>query len=430
LFREGQRVTDDAAIPPSKNPGITPSQASDPNLSKTRGTGKLIDPPAPKIISPTETTAAPAETAPVSAKVEDTKADKAAAPKADGAADVKKDAAALVQMGDVNTKRDISDKNIDEEVWGFVNADKNTLPHQRRRVEEAYPVNGWANPAGRFALSQDVNAKKDISDKNIDEEVWGFVNADKNTLPHQHRRVEEAYPANGWANPAGRFSLSQDVNTKKDISDKNIDEEVWGFVNADKNTLPHQHRRVEEAYPANGWANPAGRFTLGQRQDIAQPKVEANVYDFVNDKVESMPWVRNDDQYPANGGADNGWGNGAPRALFQQPNMQQPQRDIANKEVRPDVWVAVNKNVQPTANWRSAKPPSVGNFEPYKGAAPVPEFANPSWKEPAPAKEDAIQLGFLGNPERVNVMDPIAYQTRANRNTLDGGIQVRRTTFY
>jgi hypothetical protein len=143
-----------------------------------------------------------------------------------------------------------------------------------------------------------------------------------------------------------------------------------------------------------------------------------------------MPWVRNDDQYPANGGADNGWGNGAPRALFQQPPNMQPQRDIANKEVRPDVWVAVNKNVQPTANWRSDKPPTLGNFEPYKGAAPVPEFANPSWKEPAPAKEDAIQLGFLGNPERVNVMDPIAYQTRANRNTLDGGIQVRRTTFY
>ena len=52
------------------------------------------------------------------------------------------------------------------------------------------------------------------------------------------RRVEEAYPANGWANPAGRFSLGQRDNNRKDISDKNIDEEVWGFVNADKNTLP------------------------------------------------------------------------------------------------------------------------------------------------------------------------------------------------
>lgn len=145
-----------------------------------------------------------------------------------------------------------------------------------------------------------------------------------------------------------------------------------------------------------------------------------------------MPWVRNDAEYPANGGADKGWGDGDPphhHAQISQPNTQ-PQKDIANKEVRPDVWVVVNKNVQPTANWRSNKPPTVGNFEPYQGAAPVPEFAHPSWKEPAPAAEEAIQTGFLGNPERVNVMDPIAYQTRANRNTLDGGIQVRRTTFY
>jgi len=37
--------------------------------------------------------------------------------------------------------------------------------------------------------------------------------------------------------------------------------------------------------------------------------------------------------------------------------------------------------------------------------------------------------GFLGNPERVNVIDPIAYQTNANANTLDD-VQIRRTTFY
>lgn len=102
-----------------------------------------------------------------------------------------------------------------------------------------------------------------------------------------------------------------------------------------------------------------------------------------------MPWVRNDAQYPANGGEAHGWGDGSP-SLSQQPVKNSPQRDIANKEVRPDVWVAVNKNVQPTANWRSDKPPTVGNFEPYKGAAPVPEFAHPSWKEPKPEAEEEI----------------------------------------
>jgi hypothetical protein len=123
----------------------------------------------------------------------------------------------------------------------------------------------------------------------------------------------------------------------------------------------------------------------------------------------------------------------APGSLYQVPRpVAQRAKDIANKEVRPDVWTFVNKNVNPTANWRSEKPPSLGNFEAYKGAAPVPEFAHPSWKEPAPepADEGALQTEFLGNPEKVNVMDPIAYQTRANKNTLDGGIQVRRTSFY
>jgi len=40
-----------------------------------------------------------------------------------------------------------------------------------------------------------------------------------------------------------------------------------------------------------------------------------------------------------------------------------------------------------------------------------------------------VEEGFLGNPERVSILDPIAYQTEANSNTLDD-IQIRRTAFY
>jgi hypothetical protein len=151
-------------------------------------------------------------------------------------------AAALSQLQDIQRKKDISDKNIDEEVWGFVNADKNTLPWQHRRVLEPYPANGWLNPEGRFSapgsLAQDDSKKKDISDKNIDEEVWGFVNADKNTLPWQQRRVLEPYPANGSAPGGWRDGSVRTLAQRQDIGDKGIDEEVWGLVNADKNTLP------------------------------------------------------------------------------------------------------------------------------------------------------------------------------------------------
>ena len=49
-----------------------------------------------------------------------------------------------------------------------------------------------------------------------------------------------------------------------------------------------------------------------------------------------------------------------------------------------------------------------------------------------PSVDSLAQTGnqFLGNPERVSVLDPIAYQTRANSNSIDGGIQIRRTSFY
>ena len=46
--------------------------------------------------------------------------------------------------------------------------------------------------------------------------------------------------------------------------------------------------------------------------------------------------------------------------------------------------------------------------------------------------DDLVQ--FSGNPERVSIMDPIAYQTRANSNHLDdydgSSFDIKRTTFY
>ena len=131
-----------------------------------------------------------------------------------------------------------------------------------------------------------------------------------------------------------------------------------------------------------------------------------------------MNWYRRTEPFDANGSrTPGGWGSNV-SSLAQN-------KDVANKEMRTDVYTWVVKGVDGAANTRSDKPPSVGNFEAYKGAAPVPEFAHPSWKDPdtAQPEEDAeLQTEFLGNPERVNVLDPIAYQTRANRNTLDGGI--------
>jgi len=46
----------------------------------------------------------------------------------------------------------------------------------------------------------------------------------------------------------------------KDIGDKGINEEVWGFATADKSVLPKPWRRATEAYPANGFKQPTWQW--------------------------------------------------------------------------------------------------------------------------------------------------------------------------
>lgn len=93
--------------------------------------------------------------------------------------------------------------------------------------------------------------------------------------------------------------------------------------------------------------------------------------------------------------------------------------DIANKEIRPDVWVEAAPLVNPTAYWRSDKPPTKGLFEPYAGAAaqpdPLPGGAEKKKDEEDTKMANLVQTDaeFLGNPEGVLVLDPIAYQVRA-----------------
>merc|ERR1712231_9362 len=107
------------------------------------------------------------------------------------------------------------------------------IPQFARR-STAYPVNGYANTPPSTVSDLVQRNTKDISDKNIDEEVVGMVRADKNMMPiPQFARRSTAYPVNGYANtpPSTVSDLVQ--RSTKDISDKNIDEEVVGLVRAD-----------------------------------------------------------------------------------------------------------------------------------------------------------------------------------------------------
>ena len=237
----------------------------------------------------------------------------------------------------------------------------------------------------------------------------------------QFARRDTAYPVNGWSNTPASQALNQ--RATKDIGDTNIDEEVVGFVRADKNMMPiPQFARRDTAYPVNGWSNTPASQALSQHRDIAQPGVEPNVYDFVNDKVEALNWERRNEKF-----SNNGWE--APTPHWGKSLAQAS--DIANTEVRPDVYVTVRNMVDPAAWDRSDKAPK-DSYQPYVGVQEAYPKGEPKAPEKNPDGLDLVQLDsqFLGNPERVNVLDPIAYQTRANGNTIDGGIQIRRTAFY
>lgn len=163
---------------------------------------------------------------------------------------------------DVPLNRQGYEANVHDFIKDQVEAD----PWRRR--ENPYPANGWAKPWPEALVQRNRN---DISDKNIDEEVHGFVAADKNVpaINEQDKR-QTAYPANGWDAKPWAAALAQPVpkSKKRDVGEKGMDEEVHGFVIDDKNVPPiNAMARSDRPYPPNGydakpWPTPDG-LSLG-----------------------------------------------------------------------------------------------------------------------------------------------------------------------
>lgn len=73
--------------------------------------------------------------------------------------------------------------------------------------------------------------------------------------------------------------------------------------------------------------------------------MDAEVHGFASDNVDVLPSLRKDNVPAYNG---SGPGAHAPTTFAQ---------DIANKEVRPDVWVEVHKMINPASVFRAPNPP-------------------------------------------------------------------------
>merc|ERR1740117_731815 len=137
-----------------------------------------------------------------------------------------------------------------------------------------------------------------------------------------------------------------------------------------------------EARP-NAFAQPLQK----KKKDINEAKMDEEVHGFASDNVDVLPTRFQGDAYAMNGQGGNGWGSvedshAANYNRYGYTNYAQ-KSDIANHEVRPDVWVEVHKMINPTSVHRAPEaPPSTYQASPPPGGYDAePEAANPTPKE-------------------------------------------------
>jgi hypothetical protein len=251
-------------------------------------------------------------------------------------------------------KRDIAEPGMEPNVHWFASDNVDVLPATRRDNEQ-YDYNG-TGPKAFPPQSMSHKGKKDIAEPGMEEEVHGFASDNVDVLPAT-RRDNEQYAYNGSGPSAfPPQAFLHRGKGKKDIAEPKMDEEVHGFASDNVDVLPAT-RRDNEQYAYNGSgpsAFPASLYARGHKigkRDIAEPGMEPNVHWFASDQVDVLPATRRDnEQYDYNGTGPKAF----PPTYAQQSSTTE---DIANHEVRPDVWVEVHKMINPASNWRVQEAP-------------------------------------------------------------------------
>ena len=192
-------------------------------------------------------------------------------------------------------KKDISDKKIDPEVHGFASADTSVQPTPYPRSEKPFIPNGSALPADWNKVQR---KRKDISDKKIDPEVHGFASADTSVQPTPYPRSEKPFIPNGSALPAEWNKVQRH---RKDIGDKGIDPEVHGFASADTNVQPRPLARANT--PAGphitGYTYGSAAQYARRVEDVANKEIRPDVYVVSNNAIGGEKMYR--EPFPASG---------------------------------------------------------------------------------------------------------------------------------
>jgi len=121
-------------------------------------------------------------------------------------------------------------------------------------------------------------------------------------------------------------------------------------------------------------------------RDISEKKIDAEVQGMANTMVDRLNWPRSEEPFVPNGSKVT-----FPASLYQHQEGQM-EKDIANKEVRPDVWVTVHKMIDPVAHWRGKKAPK-SNYEDWWGEGPPPlqELEKPKCPEELEEEPNKMQ---------------------------------------
>jgi len=250
--------------------------------------------------------------------------------------------------------KDIGEGNIDEEVHGVASADTHVLPMPRRRRQTAYANNGSGEKSHSLIerAHHHHHHNKDIGEGNIDEEVHGVASADTHVLPMPRRRRQTAYANNG----SGEKAHSMAEKDKKDIGEGNIDEEVHGVASADTHVLPMPRRRRQTAYANNGSGEKAHSLAEKDKKDIGEGNIDEEVHGVASADTHVLPMPRRRRQTAY---ANNGSGEKA------HSLAELEKGDIANKQVRADVFTTVDNMIGQIPIYRRKTAPK-HKFVPFK----------------------------------------------------------------
>jgi len=170
-----------------------------------------------------------------------------------------------------------------------------------------------------------------------------------------------------------------------------MDPEVHGFANS--MVEPIAWPRSKEPFVPNGSHPSAHDVPLSdgptiysqvprvhKKKDIAEANMDPEVHGFANSMVEPVAWPRSQEPFVPNGSHPSAHVVPLEESTTAVALNQMRKKDIANKEVRPDVYVTVHKMVNPTAVWRTNKAPEStyedwwgeGNPPPRTELKPVP----------------------------------------------------------